>query len=405
MPNQHDQVWTVDDLKKAQAVLKRFSTSAEAIPEISKALGRTVTYQALRGAFRRAGRRIGEFLAPPSRETPDLGPPTQDALMAQLVKAVRGGPIKFAALCDKLDLSPARTRALLEQARKGGSRLKVEGDHVGLDLSAPPSDRVRDVKIAPVVGGRSLVGVISDTHLGSKYCLRDQLRDFVHTAYERGVREILHPGDVIDGVYRHSRFEQTHVGLEEQARDLFEVLPKLPGLTYHGIAGNHDFTFSEESGVDVGRYLSDYFRRRGRDDLHFYGDRGAHLKLRGARIHLWHPSGGTSYAVSYKMQKKIESYASGEKPAVLLIGHWHRFCYIFERGVHAMACGTFQGGGSAFSKSLQSGPPAIGGTVLGWTVTRDGTLRDFAVERRSYFEVEVPYRVKDDTQGIAIPST
>jgi UDP-2,3-diacylglucosamine pyrophosphatase LpxH len=393
MANQY-KPWSGKDLEAAKKILARCATIDEALPELSRLRGAPVTTDRLRGAFNRADQQGPSYYL--------RGGVSEDSRMVELVKLVRSGPVKFGDLCDKLDLSPSRARSLISAARARGSRFRVDGDHVGLDLSAPPSDRVRDVKIAPVVGQRQSVAVISDTHLGSKYCLRAQLRDFVEAAYERGVREVLHPGDVVDGVYRHSRFEQTHVGLEEQARDLFEVLPRKKGLTYHGITGNHDFTFTEESGVDVGRYLSDYFRRRGRDDLRFYGDRGAHLKIRGARIHLWHPSGGVAYALSYKMQKKIEGYSSAEKPAVLLIGHWHRAAYIFERGVHAVACGTFQGGGSAFSKSLTMGAPAIGGTILSWQATRDGTLRDFSVERRTYFEVEVPYRVEDDTLGIAI---
>jgi len=126
--------------------------------------------------------------------------------------------------------------------------------------------------------------------------------------------------------------------------------------------------------------------------LKVHGNRGARLDCGGVIFELWHPQGGGSYARSYKLQKHIESYALGEKPAVLLTGHYHQFCYLDERGVHALLCPTFQGGGSAFGKAI-GGAPSIGGLVLSCAVTEHGTLRNFAVEKRTYFEVEKPVRI------------
>jgi hypothetical protein len=182
-------------------------------------------------------------------------------------------------------------------------------------------------------------------------------------------------------------FELTHSGIEDQTRDLFETLPAKPGLTYHGIVGNHDQTFSDEVGMDPGDYFEWYFKKRGRHDLHFYGMRGAYLKLRGAIIELWHPRKSGAYSLSYHLQNHIRDYGVGRKPDILLAGHWHTFVYLEQRGVHALACGTFQGAGSSFSKSL-GGSPSIGGTFLSWEVTEQRTLRHVAVERVSYFEEE-----------------
>jgi hypothetical protein len=37
-----------------------------------------------------------------------------------------------------------------------------------------------------------------------------------------------------------------------------------------------------------------------------------------------HPGGGSAYALSYSIQKIIESLEGGEKPAVGLYGHYHK---------------------------------------------------------------------------------
>jgi len=413
-------VWTGADLRRAREILRKYPVSRfrEAIEEIQRIVGRDVTAHALRSVFLR------QELGPPSTycaepdeasDEPtagfDAGSDGDDEVdedgeedggdfepgspLHKLVQVSKRGPISFADLCDKLDLSPGKTRSLIAQAKDLGISVHVENNHVGIK-SAQPEERVRQIGIAPIIGERQKVAVISDTHLGSKYCLREQLKEFIHYAYSQGVREILHPGDVLDGMYKHGVFEVSHVGLDEQAQDLFEVLPQLPGLNYRCITGNHDFTFTESCGVDVGHFLTGYFKKRGRNDIHFYGNRGAFLRVKGAIVHLWHPRSGVSYARSYALQKHIEKYASGEKPNILLAGHWHIYCHVYERGVHAVACPTFQGGGSAFSKSL-GGAPAIGGMILSWDLTAHGTMRSFIHEYRAYFEMEKPQQIEDDT--------
>ncbi len=422
-------LWTVKHLASAKAILSRYPRSqlGDALAAISTATGRKVTGPALRSVFLRenfgpptsfmldgeweeqepAAPKVGKSATKKkdvvdSKEDEPSEITSPNPMMAQFVTIAKKGPIAFEALCDKLNLSPAKARRLVEEATKLGVKVHVEHNHVGIHFPEP-NDQVTHVGVPPVVGVRQKVAVISDTHLGSKYCLREQLKDFIHYAYSQGVREILHPGDILDGCYKHGMWEVSHSGLDDQARDLFEVLPQLPGLTYHGITGNHDFTFTEAGGIDVGDYLSNYFKQRGRNDLMMYGNRGAFVKIRGVVVHLWHPRSGVSYARSYALQKNIEKYSS-LKPQVMLAGHWHVYCHVYERGVHGIACPTFQGGGSAFSKSL-GGAPAIGGLILHWDLTEHGTIRSFMIEKRSYFEHEQPVEIRNDIDAIEVGAT
>ena len=325
---------------------------------------------------------------PPVVEPEPVPSPNRFAALLDATRKTRS----LSDLCDALDLAPGKLRSLIDEARAAGYVLHVEHDQVGW-RTPEPLDHVQPIGVPPVVGERQRVGVISDTHFGSKYCLRAQLRDCVEYLYAAGVREILHPGDVLDGCYRFARYEWTHSGIEEQTRDAFETLPALPGLTYHIIGGNHDETFSEAVGVDVPQYVATYFRDHGRGDVTAYGNRGAHVKIRGAHVHLWHPRGGLAYANSYGLQKKVEGYSPGEKPQIMLAGHWHRYCAIYERGIHAIACPTFHGGLSSFGKSLKGGAPSLGGLLLEWETTEHGTIRNFASEFRAYFEREAPREI------------
>lgn len=307
--------------------------------------------------------------------------------MVRLARALRSKvPPTFETLCDELDMSPRATRLLLSKAPAHGITVVVDHDRVQIaSRYGTQSSRVHHLSLSPLRCEEVTVAVISDTHYGSKYCLRDAIRDFIGRAYEGGVRHVFYPGDVLEGEYRHAYGEKSHVGLTDQTQDAFEHLPRHPGLFYHAITGNHDETFAKSSGVDVGLWMESYFRKHGRHDLHFYGDRGAYLSFYGALVHLWHPLGGTGHTKSYKLQKMAASYPAGLKPHLLLAGHWHMFCHVEERDVHAVGCPTFQHGMSPFGRALGY-VPAVGGLILRWRMSEAGTMRDFHLQRIKYSE-------------------
>lgn len=360
------------------------STVASLMEDISKACGVEVGYDVFRMDMHRNG-----FGAPSSyikgsedKETE----PTVDPSVKKLVKFAKNG-IAFDELCDKMDLPPKAVRKLIHEAKSSGYIVDIAGNSVGWKDPSQKDDRTINAGVAPVVDGRHVFAAIGDTHFGSKYCMRQQIADFIGHAYEAGARHILHTGDMLDGCYRHGQWELSHHSFDEQCEDAIETLPVFYGLSYYFIPGNHDETFQRESGMDVGRAIEDRFMASGRDDVHSLHARGARLLLGKVKVELWHPKKGPAYSLSYHMQKHISSYPVGAKPDILLAGHWHFFCSLEQRGVHAIATPCFQGGGSAYGKSL-GGAPSIGGVLLSWEATKHGTLRRFSVEQSAYYERE-----------------
>src|SRR5581483_12495394 len=53
-------------------------------------------------------------------------------------------------------------------------------------------------------------------------------------------------------------------------------------------------------------------------------------------MRLIHAGGGSAYATSYTVQKIVESYQGGEKPQILLAGHYHKAEYGYPREVHCV---------------------------------------------------------------------
>jgi hypothetical protein len=55
-----------------------------------------------------------------------------------------------------------------------------------------------------------------------------------------------------------------------------------------------------------------------------------------------HPGGGSAYALSYSIQKIVESYEGGEKPHVALYGHYHKLWSGLIRNVWVLQTGCTQ---------------------------------------------------------------
>jgi len=109
------------------------------------------------------------------------------------------------------------------------------------------------------------------------------------------------------------------------------------------ISGNHDEAHMKNGGTDVCARIAEK-----REDINYLGSDAARWVVerkgeKDIRIDMLHPGGGSSYALSYKPQKIIEQIESGQKPDILLIGHFHKaFTLPAYRGVAAVLAGCTQ---------------------------------------------------------------
>jgi DNA polymerase II small subunit/DNA polymerase delta subunit B len=211
-------------------------------------------------------------------------------------------------------------------------------------------------------------GVIGDTQFGSLYGLRDALRAFYERCAAEGVMDILHAGDVIDGwrVYKGQEFELRPDGKSwPEQRDIFRnEVPRIPGMRTIFITGNHDASFKNLVGMNVGDELS-----RVREDWKFVGQDVGDVELQTKsglkfRVRMLHPGGGTAYAVSYHAQKIVESLPGGTKPNLLVIGHYHKALHMPSyRNVDCILPGCFQ------SQTPFMTRQSIAAHMGGWIVT------------------------------------
>lgn len=81
----------------------------------------------------------------------------------------------------------------------------------------------------------------------------------VYEAYNRGITDIFHVGDITDGDYSRIRpihnYEVFLYGATGQLEYTLNTLPKFPGMKWHIITGSHDQTHLFNYGVDIGKEL------------------------------------------------------------------------------------------------------------------------------------------------------
>jgi hypothetical protein len=231
----------------------------------------------------------------------------------------------------------------------GGANVHPFGEVWSLERAPHVGNAVVDPTYRSRPNGRYRFGWMGDTHLCSKYERRDVLDDLYRRFADADIDRVFHAGNWIDGEARFNKFDLLVHGMDAQIRYLRDHYPTVPGLTTYAIAGDdHEGWYSQREGVDIGKYCENEMRAGGRTDWVNLGYMEAYIPLqhavtgKTAQLHLVHPGGGSAYATSYTVQKLVESYSGGNKPAVLLAGHYHKLEYLCTRNVHCIQTGCTQ---------------------------------------------------------------
>lgn len=196
------------------------------------------------------------------------------------------------------------------------------------------------------------LGILGDTHLGSRFEQLSALKDFYRQCDDhndgKGVHAFIHGGDFVQGTPKMHRGMEHEVHLlsaEGQVGYSAEVYPRSRhGTITYAISGNHDDSWLNESGSNVIRQIG-----RIRDDIKYIGRDAQYLSLqapdgeRELRIYTVHPAGGASYAKSYKPQKITEAIPIREGTQVACIHHYHTYGVFEVQETVAMMVPCFQG--------------------------------------------------------------
>lgn len=284
--------------------------------------------------FRSHGARMDE--APPAqttiaqlRQTLNTPPPDFEG---ELLAALKKSPAKLDILATRFNVTPGRVLdAILAFKQQGTNVIEIDG-HWRVDRDLQPGYLAGPVfEYISRPDNTFVFGATSDNHLGSKYERLDVLNDLYDRFAARGVDRVFNAGNWIDGEARFNKFDLYVHGQAAQLRHLAASYPQRPGIVTYAVAGDdHEGWYAQREGVDIGLQAENAMRNAGREDWVNLGYMEAHIKLTNANtgksaiLACVHPGGGSSYALSYSIQKIIESLDGGEKPAVGLYGHYHK---------------------------------------------------------------------------------
>ncbi len=254
--------------------------------------------------------------------------------------------------CDNFGLAHESISRYKREARRRGLTLDLDQSSILKQIVEQYSDSelkaiakggrvmagMDKVPVVGFTGQRIRIGAISDTHIGSIYTKPD----FLFQAYEQfekeGVEFVTHSGDVTEGMSNRAGhiYECSHLGYAAQKKEAIRLFRECP-LPLFVISGNHDFWFMKSNGANIVQDVCDSIGAT------YLGHDEGNINLKGkATLKLWHGLDGNSYALSYRLQKLIESLTGGEKPSAIFAGHTHKAIYIFERFIHTYSIGSIQ---------------------------------------------------------------
>ena len=283
-------------------------------------------------------------------------------------------------LCQRFKISEQQLINILNEIQNNGYVLMDYGDSVRI-----ATDYIeKENEIHNDWNGDKIIrfGVVSDTHIGSIYTQMTILRKLYEIFEREGIDTVYHVGDLTEGynMRRGHEYEVFLHGADAQCDYTVENYPRLKNGKTRFIIGNHDLSHMKSGGIDVGRRIA-----KERKDMEYLGALNAKVYLTpNCTMELNHPLDGACYALSYSIQKMIDSYSGGSKPNILLNGHHHKMFYLFYRNVHGVECGTTEAQSSWMKgKRIQA---HIGGLIVTVHVHDDGTINRFIPEFIPFYD-------------------
>ena len=311
----------------------------------------------------------------------------EDAVFALFKKKKR---MSVKELCSSAGINKAAATAAIDGLLTRGVLINLRGNDWVLDKEPAVGANNEYVFISDK-NGRYKFGFYSDQHLCSKYARIDVGEDLYDKFQANDVKYVLNAGNWIDGEARFNKHDLLVHGVDNQCNYLADKYPQRDGITTYSVAGDdHEGWYNQSLGIDIGAHAERIMKEAGRNDWVNMGYMEAFITLRHrttgkeSKLLLMHPGGGSAYAVSYQPQKIVESFDGGEKPAAVMIGHYHKMMYIYTRNVHCLQCGTGEDQTTFMRKKRLSA--AVGGGIVEFSQDpKTGALVSCKPEFFNYF--------------------
>lgn len=342
------------DWDRVITIAKELAATARSWTDLATRLGprveggRMPRQTLTQGIERELGRTFNSFQAfrDWALEGQEVLPPLTQALLDYLRRGERQDtPVSLVDLCERFDRGPSSIEQAVSELSEADYHIRVTDDRKVLMPAVIPPSQTR-IPFGEWLRDRvHRFGVVSDTHLANRNSRLDVLECLYDWYAEEGIEVVLLAGNLVDGEFKYNQQELLAHGVEGQIAYAAENYPKREGIVTKFIsADDHEGWWASRSGLDIGRHMHNTFRDLGREDLQWLGHVEVDLELHPdnpqAVLRMFHPGGGTAYAISYSPQKQIESWQGGNKPSVCIFGHYHKWGLFYPREVWCLLAGT-----------------------------------------------------------------
>jgi hypothetical protein len=293
-------------------------------------------------------------------------------------------------IAKELKMSPGTVQYYLEKLVLPGALPPPEAPEIQIAKKTPAEFGRLDLKHIDS-GDWVRLGLVADTHLG---CQEARL-DVLHAQYDlferEGIRHVLHAGNLVDGFIPKINAASVFVLTpDDQAQYAIDNYPARRGIVTHFITGDDHEGWWIKQGLNWGVLLKHMANAQGRADLDYIGHVEADVEIKCPHakknpiIKVQHPGGGSCYARSYAPQRTVESFTGGEKPDILIQGHYHVSGYWNERNVHTITLpGMEDQTIFARKKRLRM---EVGAALLEFKVNELGVITRCRCEFNMYFD-------------------
>ena len=231
----------------------------------------------------------------------------------------------------KFNLNHAELNGLIELFRVNGKSVKIEeenGTLVFKKISTKSSSLNRlGIDKSKII--HTQIGLVSDTHFGNIGQQLHLLNLIYREAYNRGITQMYHLGDVVDGFYPNRKENPKYQflnGFDEQSNFVIYEYPEIEGITTSFLEGSHDETHYKNGGATLHNAIS--ISRRSKD-LKFIGQDFGIVNIGKIQFFFDHPGDGKSRTKSYTLQKRAEVISEdGYTPQFYAVGHYHGSYYM-----------------------------------------------------------------------------
>lgn len=232
-------------------------------------------------------------------------------------------------------------------------------------------------------GDRVRIGIISDTHFGSKFQQPTLMQQDILYMKKQKCSAILVPGDVTDGSTKmHAGFEyelwaQT---ADAQIEAAVQGFPDV-GIPYYLIGGNHDASHFKAAGVDVVQHIAnrrDDFTYLGPElDSHNFRGSVGYVEIGDVLIQLCHPHMGSTRTRSYRLETWIENLQP-PRPRIVVMGNFHKLVEIMFHGTWGLLVPSYQAQTAWMaSKAIES---VVGGCIVEFGTVTKGLAPSLNIE-------------------------